>query len=162
MQVEKEKKQFIFTGWHMLVITVSFFVVIFGMNLFMAISAKKSWTGLVVKNTYVASQEYNTKLAISRAQHELGWSSDVKFENGNLVFSLRDKDGAPIDASLVKLQVNRVVGVEGELHLILEKNTQGDYISPATLADGVWNVFIIADVENGDVFEHHYQIKIEK
>ena len=162
MNAQNEKKQWTFTGWHMLIITVSFFAVIFGMNLFMAISAKKSWTGLVVKNTYVASQEYNTKLATSRLQHSLGWNSSIKYENDNLIFSLRDKNNVSIDAKQVNLQVNRVVGVDGELQLILSKNEDGNYSAPAKLASGIWNVFINAKLADESVFEQSYQIKLEK
>ncbi len=161
MEQSKNKKQWTFTGKHMLIIIVSFFTVVFGMNIFMAISAKNSWTGLVVKNTYVASQEYNKKLATTKAQHDRGWTSSVDFKDNKLIFSLRDKNNEAIDAKEVKLQVNRVIGTEGELHLILQNNENGDYSSPAILRDGIWNIFIVAILNNGENFEHYYQIKVE-
>ena len=42
-----------FTGWHMAVITISFFAVIIAVNLTLAVFASTSWTGLVVANSYV-------------------------------------------------------------------------------------------------------------
>ncbi|TIW70058.1 MAG: cytochrome oxidase, partial [Mesorhizobium sp.] len=42
-----------FTGRHMLFIILGFFGVVIGVNLTMATLASKSWTGLVVENTYV-------------------------------------------------------------------------------------------------------------
>jgi len=162
MSNKVEKKQWTFTGWHMLIITVSFFAVVFGMNFFMAMSALNSWTGLVVKNTYVASQEYNGKQATTRTQHDLGWNSSIEHENGNLIFSLRDKDNNPISAEQVSLKVHRVVGVDGELNLTLTRQPNGEYSAPAPLASGVWNVTILASLSDGTMFEHYYQIKLEK
>ena len=57
-----------FTGRHMLVIMVAFFSVIIAVNLTMAFFARSSWTGAVVENTYVASQQFNRKAAEGRAR----------------------------------------------------------------------------------------------
>lgn len=48
-----------FTGYHMIACVVSFFAVIIFANVTMAWFASSSWTGLVVKNSYVASQQFN-------------------------------------------------------------------------------------------------------
>ncbi|TIS18850.1 MAG: cytochrome oxidase, partial [Mesorhizobium sp.] len=48
-----------FTGRHMLISILAFFAVVIGVNLTMATFAHRSWTGLVVENTYVASQQFN-------------------------------------------------------------------------------------------------------
>ena len=61
-----------FTGRHMLLVMVAFFGVTITVNLVLAFFATSSWTGLIVKNSYVASQEYNEKLAEARAQDALG------------------------------------------------------------------------------------------
>ena len=58
-QVRTAPKEF--TGRHMLAIMLAFFGTIIAVNLVMAIFASRSWTGLVVKNSYVASQEFNEK-----------------------------------------------------------------------------------------------------
>ena len=55
------KKPFTFTGWHMLAIMLAFFGTIITVNFTMAYLATSSWSGLVVKNTYVASQQFNGK-----------------------------------------------------------------------------------------------------
>ncbi len=47
-----------FTGRHMWLLAVSFFGVIISVNIVMAVSAARTWTGLVVENSYVASQEF--------------------------------------------------------------------------------------------------------
>ena len=51
-----------FTGWHMAITMIAFFGVIISVNLTMAILASSTWTGLIVKNGYVASQDRVTRL----------------------------------------------------------------------------------------------------
>src|SRR5690606_10441379 len=62
-----------FTGRHMLLVMVAFFGVIITVNVTMAVLATRSWTGLVVGHTYVASQEFNERTERGRAQMALGW-----------------------------------------------------------------------------------------
>ena len=62
MMTKKIDKQGEFTGRHMAIIMVAFFGVIIAVNLTMATLASRSWTGLVVKNSYVESQKFNSVL----------------------------------------------------------------------------------------------------
>ena len=55
-----------FTGGHMLAVMVVFFGVVISVNVFLAVVANTSWTGFVVENSYVASQEFNHKAAEGR------------------------------------------------------------------------------------------------
>jgi nitrogen fixation protein FixH len=158
----KTKKPKEFTGRHMLIIIISFFGVIFSVNFFMAMSAKKAWTGLVVKNTYVASQEYNTKLANANAQHAKGWTSDIKYDAGILTFSLLDGANKPLKADLVTTLVSRPVGTKDDQKLTLTLQENGSYIANTQIPTGTWNIHLIANFENQPTFEHYYKIVIEK
>ena len=85
-----------FTGRHMAIIMVAFFAVIFAVNFTMAGLAGSSFTGIVVENSYVASQHYNRWLAEARAEDRLGWSARVRREpDGKLTLAL---SGAPVGA----------------------------------------------------------------
>ncbi|TJV88129.1 MAG: cytochrome oxidase, partial [Mesorhizobium sp.] len=77
-----------FTGRHMLLIILSFFGVIVGVNLTMATLASTSWTGLVVENSYVASQQFNRKAEEGRAQAALGWTGKLTISWGEVRYSL--------------------------------------------------------------------------
>ena len=57
-----------FTGRHMLAVVCTFFGVVIAVNVVMAIAATGTFPGLVVANSYVASQGYNELLAAARAQ----------------------------------------------------------------------------------------------
>ena len=66
MATQNKDQGFVFTGWHMLAIMIMFFGTIITVNLIMAWNASHSWSGLVVQNTYVASQQFNGKVALAK------------------------------------------------------------------------------------------------
>ncbi|ESZ68246.1 hypothetical protein X726_32300 [Mesorhizobium sp. L103C105A0] len=72
-----------FTGRHMLATVLAFFGVVIAVNLTMATLANTSWTGLVVENTYVASQQFNKKAEEGRAQAALGWTGQLTIAWGS-------------------------------------------------------------------------------
>ena len=82
-----------FTGWHMLAVTCLFFGTIIGVNLVLVFAATGTFPGLVVKNSYVASQHYNELLAADRAQSEAGWRMELEAPGGVLNFRLADREG---------------------------------------------------------------------
>jgi len=66
-----------FTGWHMTAILLVFFGVIVAVNFTMATFATRTFGGVVVENSYVASQHYNDWLKAARAQANLGWKANA-------------------------------------------------------------------------------------
>ncbi len=62
-----------FTGWHFTAIITAFFGVVVTVNMTMAVLAVRTFGGVVVENSYVASQEYNRWLVEARRQERLGW-----------------------------------------------------------------------------------------
>lgn len=151
-------KQRVFTGWHMLAIMVAFFGVVVGVNFFMAYSAIHSWTGLVVENSYVASQEFNTKLKNARAQAEMGWKGGLEYADGQLVFTLVGPDGAPLEVSEVSVHVSRPIGMQGDVFLALNRAGDGTHVTQIDLAPGVWNAQIVASFADQPDYEHHARL----
>jgi nitrogen fixation protein FixH len=66
-----------FTGWHMTAILLGFFGVIVAVNFTMATLATRTFGGVVVENSYVASQEYNDWLKAAHAQAKLSWTAQA-------------------------------------------------------------------------------------
>ena len=95
------------------VIILSFFGVIVGVNLTMATLASTSWTGLVVENTYVASQQFNRMAEEGRAQAALGWTGKLTIARGEVRYSLSDAAGKPVPLHGVKV-LFRHPAYEGE------------------------------------------------
>lgn len=66
-----------FTGWHMTAILLAFFGTVVAVNATMATLATRTFGGVVVQNSYVASQRYNEWLKAARAQAKLGWKAEA-------------------------------------------------------------------------------------
>lgn len=89
-----EPAGFVLTGRHVLAIVVTAFGIIIAVNVFMATKAVQSFSGLVTKNSYVASQSFDENRA---AQEKLGWSADATITGGKLTLRLVDGTGAPVE-----------------------------------------------------------------
>ncbi|TIV71537.1 MAG: cytochrome oxidase [Mesorhizobium sp.] len=140
-----------FTGRHMLISILAFFAVVIGVNVTMATLARRSWTGLVVENTYVASQQFNEEARKGRAQAALGWTGKLIIASGVVHYSLVDSQGKPVPLDGVRM-LFRHPAYEAEDEAVTlaaavdasAGNTQ-EFAARHTPKDGVWIVEIDAD-----------------
>jgi nitrogen fixation protein FixH len=134
-----------FTGRHMLMIMLGFFGTVIAVNMTMVYFAAQSWTGLVVKNSYVASQEFNATTAkLEQAAADV--HSAVSYESGKLSLSLTDNKGKAVNATNVSLKLGRP-SHEGKDHVIaLAALGNGIYSAEHVLATGQWSGVATADV----------------
>lgn len=126
-----------FTGWHMLLIMVSFFGVVFLANGILVYQAMHSWTGLVVENSYVASQTFDAdteRLAIARKdlRHQL------HYQNGQLKLNLETVNGGPVNATEITVEIGRPADNSSDKKLVLMADGPGSFFAATKLADGVW------------------------
>lgn len=149
-----------FTGWHMLAVVCSFFAVVIAANLTMALFATGSWTGLVVKNSYVASQQFNEQLMNARAQDELGWKSEIAYAAGQIRFTVHKKEGAGLSGAQVTAKLTRPVGIEQDHTITMIENRPGIYQHDGVLAPGVWNVEVLAQVKAGTDYRQIFRLHI--
>ena len=66
-----------FTGRHMAAILIGFFAVVLAVNLMLARLASSTFGGVVVENSYVASQHFNRWLDAAAAERSLGWKAQA-------------------------------------------------------------------------------------
>ena len=133
-----------FTGYHMLAIMVAFFGTIIAVNVTMAVLANTSWTGFVVKNSYVASQEFNAKAEAGRKQAALGWTPHLVIEGGGLRFALADAAGRPVAMTGGEATLRRPAS-DREDRTVALAVVEGGLEARADIADGAWIVEILAD-----------------
>ncbi len=138
-----------FTGKHMLIIMVAFFGTILSVNILMAVLATRSWTGLVVKNSYVASQGFNEKLAAARKQNKLGWREVVSYQDNNLELFLEDATKAPVILSEVFANIGRPAFEQEDRKIELTHIGGGHYRNSISLSPGQWQVRIRGNHEAG-------------
>lgn len=157
MSLPKQKGEF--TGTHMLVVMLCFFGTIIAVNITIAVLANTSWTGLVVKNSYVASQQYNGVLADARMQKEKGWHSALSYEAGNFSLTMRDRTGGAVSLQNVALTIGRPAYDRLDHTLALESDGRGSFVATESLAPGVWTLMIEADV-NGDAYRREARLEV--
>lgn len=139
--------EFRFTGWHMAACMAAFFGVIIAVNLFMAFTASSSWTGLVVKNSYVASQQFNRDLEAAKIQKAAGWKSQLSYRDGLLSVRVEDRDGTPLLLSNATLAFGRPAYEQQDNKIILQSTGAGVHSSDLKLKSGEWFLKVTGDVD---------------
>lgn len=153
MTAAKQKE---FTGRHMLLITVAFFGVIVGVNVLMAVSASRTWTGLVVENSYVASQEFQVKSDAAHRQDAAGWTMDMAYLDGELIVRIA---AGGRDVQDVTAFVRRPVGGHDDAVVALSPSPTG-YRGAIALAPGVWDVTVTTAPTELGVIERETRISV--
>lgn len=126
-----------FTGWHMLAIMVAFFGVVITVNVTMMQIARGTFGGIVVENSYVASQNFNGWLDAARAQEELGWEVTSGLDAGRKV--MLGVTGAP-DTLAVTAMARHPLGRQPDLALTFHRSGPGSYVSTTALPVGRWTL----------------------
>ncbi|ANL36516.1 nitrogen fixation protein FixH 1 (plasmid) [Rhizobium phaseoli] len=142
-----------FTGWHMLLATSAFFAVVIAVNVTMAVYASSSWSGLVVENTYVASQEFNGKAAAMKAMAASGIEGALSLNGSEIRYDIHEQGGAPAIIDKVTLNFKRPVGDHEDFSLALRKTGEGRFEADHEVAGGDWIVEAISR-RNGVVVMH--------
>lgn len=133
-----------FTGRHMLATTAAFFAVVIGVNVTMAFYASSSWSGLVVENTYVASQEFNRKAAEAKEMAASGVVGKLSFLDGAIHYDIRNRDGSPALVDEVAANFKRPVGDHEDFHVAFAKVGEGRFEAARRLTSGDWIVEIVS------------------
>lgn len=126
------------TGRHVLTIAVVAFGTVIAANVAMLFAATGTFPGLVVDNSYVASQNWDARHAAQRA---LGWRAAAVWRDGWLVVDLRDADGRPVEGAALEAMVGRPT-VASEDHLLALTPGADSYAAPVELGSGAWRVEI--------------------
>jgi nitrogen fixation protein FixH len=146
-----------FTGWHMLAIMLAFFGTIITVNFTMAWLASSSWSGMLSKNTYVASQDFNKNAARAREWARLGLSGHVTLEGGEVRYRLEGPAELLARVDRIEASFHRPVGDHSDFYLRLTRN--GDVFAAASVpAEGPWIVDFAA--MDGDKVVFHQALRI--
>jgi nitrogen fixation protein FixH len=145
------------TGRHVLVVTVSAFALIIGVNVLMAYKAISTFPGLEVANSYVASQSFD---ADRRAQVALGWSVAQGYEGGRLSLAFTDSAGKPVVVNDLAVLVGRTTeAVEDSRPAFTYQD--GAYVAVAALQPGKWMLHVSAKSGDGVVFQQRLNLFVK-
>lgn len=140
MNTKAHEAGFRFTGYHMIACMIAFFGVIIAVNTMLAVLASSSWTGLVVKNSYVASQKFNAELKAAKVQHDAGWRSELTYTKGIIQVHLIDKNGKPVALDKAHIFIGRPAFEQQDQDVALTENSHGKYYRAVKLTEGYWDI----------------------
>jgi nitrogen fixation protein FixH len=146
------------TGAKVLMIALSAFGVILAANLALAVNAVRSFPGLEVDNSYVASQNFNEELA---AQLALGWDVEARYAAGVLVLAFTDADGRPVDVAGIDATVGRATHVRDDQTPEFSYH-RGTFTAPVELAPGNWNIRLEALAPDGTPFRQRVVLRVRE
>ena len=141
MSTHAKPKQF--TGRHFALIAVSFFAVVIAVNVTMATLASRSFSGAIVKNGYVASQDFNDWIAAGRRQQALGWKVDASAHRAWLEVSARGADGAPLSGLAATAELSHPLAAGRTVTIALHETAPGFYAAPHGRQAGQWDALIL-------------------
>lgn len=143
------------TGRHVLIITLAAFGVIIAVNVVMAVLAVGSFPGLEVKNSYVASQQFDRQ---RQAQQGLGWTAKAGYDGRELSIEILDKQGRPPIMRDFSATIGRPTHKRADVTPDFQV-AGGVYRAPLDLEPGTWNIHVQAVAEDGTQFRQrldHY------
>ncbi|MFK0382647.1 FixH family protein [Agrobacterium sp. NPDC090273] len=154
MTVQKSQAPgFTFTGWHMLGVMVLFFGTIITVNMIMAWNAVSSWSGLVVQNTYVASQQFNGKAEAAKARAASGIEGRLSVDRNGMRYEIFHPQTGPVETDTVTAHFRRPVGEHQNFDMELTPVSTGVFTGSHDVLPGQWIVEVIA-VKDGRVIVH--------
>jgi nitrogen fixation protein FixH len=126
-----------FTGRHMAAILVCFFGVIVAVNLAMAKFAVGTFGGVVVENSYVASQQFNRWLDEAASARALGWQARARRgEEGRVEIDLDGPSGAAEVVAMARHPLGRLPDRE----LTFAAAGPGRFVADQALPAGRWRL----------------------
>lgn len=129
-----------FTGRHMAAIMIAFFGVVIAVNVMMARFAIGTFGGVVVENSYVASQHFNRWLDEAKQEKTLGWKAVASHEgSGPVQIAV---SGTPAGAVQVQAVARHPLGRLPDQAMTFSQTPDGTFVSQQTLPAERWRLRI--------------------
>jgi nitrogen fixation protein FixH len=144
------------TGQKVLGIAIAVFLVILTPNLILAWYAVTTFSGLIVPNSYIASQQFNDR---TRAQEALGWNLDLEHDRDAILVAFTDEDGNTVRPASLTVTVGRPTTDAQDQALELTP-TRAGYIGTLALDPGNWLVLVSAADEAGTPWKQRHTLYV--
>ena len=141
------------TGRKVLMIFIAGFGIIIGVNVFMAVSAVRTFPGLEVSSSYADSQDFNLR---RDAQDALGWNASVEVDadSGLLTLHLVDDSGQPVAPAEFEALLTRPTNREEDQLLVLTRDA-GAFTAPVDVSQGRWRLRLTGTARDGTDYRHN-------
>ncbi len=145
------------TGRKVLAITSGAFAIVIGVNLLLAWKAISTFPGLEVKNSYVASQTFDTDRA---AQLALGWTLDSAYAADTLRLTFRDANGQPAPVRDLTVLVGRTTEAREDVRPVFGYD-DGQFSAALPLRSGKWMMRVQAFHPDGTAFRQRIDLLVK-
>ncbi len=145
------------TGKHVAALFIGAFGLIIAVNLTLAYSAVRTFPGLEVKNSYVASQQFNARL---QEQRTLGWEVRAEARDGKVLLSIADAGGMPVEVARLSAVLGRATHVQDDVSPAFVFDGTA-YVAPVDLTPGNWNIRMEAQAADGALFTQRVVLHVD-
>ncbi len=135
-------------GWHVATIFALAFGIIISVNLVLAVSAIRTFPGLEVSNSYVASQTFDEDRAVQLA---LDWDVSAKLVGNQLTLTIT-QDSLPIDPKIESATFGRATNVQQDQTPKFEFDGHALHATVRG-GSGNWNLRLRARGADGSLFK---------
>ncbi|WP_323766678.1 FixH family protein [Marinovum sp.] len=146
------------TGRHVLAIFIAAFGVIIGVNLALAFNAVRTFPGLEVSNSYIASQSFDAR---RDAQQALGWQVAASARDGRLRLAITDTAGHPVKVARLQAVLGRATHVQDDRTPAFRFDGSA-YVADAEIGPGNWNLRITASAPDGTAFSQRVVLRVAR
>jgi nitrogen fixation protein FixH len=144
------------TGRKVFLFTAAAFGLIIGVNVVMAVMAVRTFPGLEVKSSYVASQSFDRD---RKAQEALGWTLSHDYTGSELILTIRDRQGYPADVRVLSALVGRATEAGDDVTPVFAYEG-GSYRAPLSLGQGKWIVVLDASAADGTRYRKRLELTV--
>jgi len=142
-------------GWHVFAMFTGAFAVIITVNLTLAFNAVRTFPGLEVRNSYVASQSFDADRA---AQEALGWDVSASV-SGGLLHLVIEHQGAALSPVIEQAIFGRATSVAADqLPDFVFDGTA--LVAPVEAGPGNWNLRLKARAADGTLFQQRIIVRV--
>lgn len=147
------------TGRKVFIIVATAFGVVIAVNLTLAWQAIRTFPGLEVRNSYVASQNFDAERA---AQLSLGWTVEADYDPAlrELQVKVSDPEGKAADVASLSALVGWATSTHDDFTPEFEFRG-GAFVAPADLETGNWNVRLQAVAPDGTRFHQRIPLHVK-
>jgi nitrogen fixation protein FixH len=140
-------------GWHVLVMALTFFGIIFAVNGVMLVQALRTHSGVVAVEPYRKGLAYNDRIADGDRQGRLGWREAIGItREGQVSAAIVDDAGRAVSGLTLTGTLGRPSTSRADLALAFTPTEPGMHIAHAgPLAPGAWIVTTDARAPNGEL-----------
>lgn len=143
------------TGRTVFLIFAAMFATIIAVNMTLAVKAVRTFPGLEVKNSYVASQGFDAR---RRAQEALGWDVGADYADGEITVRIEDADGSPVTPATLSATLGRPTTDAEDRALVLDPEGSAE----VDLAPGLWRLEIAAVSRDGTPVTKRLSLRVRQ